>query len=225
MPLSSNSMSPTIIPGDKFIANMIIYKFEKPLRGDVVVFKEPIEDRVLYTKRIIGLPGERVKVGENGEIYINGNRVINKNVKGKYTRKGFMADKEWIIPKKGDTIEIIGGHAIIQNETVQDIDISSFKQIIEVNDKEVTDAIPYARFLLNGKDETGPILDFKYEKELAEKLFKGEKIVLDKDYYFVLGDNSNNSYDSRFWGFMAENRIKGKLIKTITTNERIGIVE
>ena len=71
------------------------------------------------------------------------------------------------------------------------------------------------RILLNGKDETGIIMDFKYDKEIAAKLINGEKITLDKDYYFVLADNSSNGFDSRFWGFLAENRIKAKIISKI----------
>ena len=221
----TGSMIPTINPGDRLLGDMVSYKFIKPSRGDIIVFKEPIEDKVLYTKRLIGYPGEKVKVDENGNIFINNKIVKNKKINAKYVRKGFMADKEWIIPKKGDTIEVIGGHAVLQNDAVQDIDIASFQQMMEVNDKEVTDAIPYARFLLNGKDETGPILDFKYDKELADKLFKGEKIVLDKDYYFVLGDNSNNSYDSRFWGFVAEDRIKGRPFMRFWPLNKIGILK
>lgn len=223
--MTGNSMTPTIAPNDKFVANMIIYKFEKPLRGDVVVFKESIEDRLLYTQRIIGLPGERIKVEENGGITINGELVMNQKIKKIYTRKGYMADQEWRVPKNGDTLEIIGGHAILENNTILNIDMVNFKQLMKKNDKDFADAVMYMRFLLNGKDEIGPILDLKYNKDIAEKLINGEKVTLDKDYYFVLGDNSNNSYDSRYWGFVAEDRIKGKVIQIIDSKERIGIVE
>lgn len=221
----TGSMIPTIEPKDRLLGDMVSYKFIKPSRGDIVVFKEPIENKVLYTKRLIGYPGEKVKIDENGDIFINNKVVKNKKINVKYFRKGFMSDKEWVIPKKGDTIEVIGGHSILKDESVQNIDIASFQQLMEINDAEVTEALPYARFLLNGKDETGPIIDFKYNKEIAEKLFKGEKIVLKEDYYFVLGDNSNNSYDSRFWGFVAENRIKGRPFMRFWPLNRIGILK
>ena len=221
----TGSMIPTIQPGDRLLGDMVSYKFIKPSRGDIVVFKEPYEDKVLYTKRLIGYPGERVKVGEDGKIYVNGKMVENKKITAKYYRKGFMADKEWVIPKKGDTIEVIGGHAVLPDEKVQDINIEELQQLMAMNDKKVTDSIFYLRFLLNGKDEIGPIMDFKYNKEIAEKLFKGEKVTLDKDYYFVLGDNSDNSFDSRFWGFVSEDRIKGRPFMRFFPIKRIGLLK
>ena len=50
------------------------------------------------------------------------------------------------------------------------------------------------------------------KKDIVEKLFKGETVeyVLDEDYYMTLGDNTESSYDTRFWGFVAESRIRGK---------------
>ncbi|VEH40676.1 Signal peptidase I S [Fusobacterium varium] len=58
----TGSMIPTIMPKDRLFGNMLIYKFRKPQREEIIVFKEPIQNKVLYTKRVMGLPGEVVNI-------------------------------------------------------------------------------------------------------------------------------------------------------------------
>ncbi len=55
--------------GEYLIVNKGIYRFETPQRGDVIVFRPPHNPNDFYIKRIIGLPGERVKL-QNGKVYI-----------------------------------------------------------------------------------------------------------------------------------------------------------
>lgn len=64
-----SSMFPTYQNGEHLIANKIIYKFSKPKRGDVVIFK--YSDEQDFIKRIIALPGEIVSI-KDGQYYING---------------------------------------------------------------------------------------------------------------------------------------------------------
>ena len=66
----SASMENTVMTGDRLIANRLSYKFSKPERYDIVVFKFPDDESKLYIKRIIGLPGETVNI-RNGEVYID----------------------------------------------------------------------------------------------------------------------------------------------------------
>lgn len=201
----TGSMIPTILPGDRLFGNMVVYKFFKPERGDILVFKEPTEDKFLYTKRLIGLPGEKIKIGEDNRVYINGTKLEGARYKTEvvenekiilkdrdYFRGGELLDNEITIPKKGDTYEWI------------------------VSEK---------KFLLNGTDETTIIYDVVNNQYLAEKLDRGEKIILDENYYFTLGDNSGNSKDSRYWGFVAEHRIKGKPMVRFWPLNRIGWVK
>lgn len=69
--VSGSSMFPTLHSGDYIITNKIEYKITQPKRGEIIVFKSPRDaDSVDFIKRIIGLPGDRVKV-ENGHFYIN----------------------------------------------------------------------------------------------------------------------------------------------------------
>ncbi|PKM96136.1 MAG: signal peptidase I [Firmicutes bacterium HGW-Firmicutes-1] len=65
-----DSMEPNIHDGDYFILNKISYRFSEPERFDIVVF--PYNNgQSNYIKRIIGLPGEKIEVKTDGQIYIN----------------------------------------------------------------------------------------------------------------------------------------------------------
>jgi signal peptidase I len=72
--ISGSSMVPTFLNAEYILTNKVEYKFHLPKRGDVVVFKSPKNKDVDYIKRVIGLPGETVKL-ENGKFYVNGNIV------------------------------------------------------------------------------------------------------------------------------------------------------
>ena len=69
----SESMEKTIMTGDRIFGFRLAYKFEEPERFDIVIFKYPDdpEQKELYIKRVIGLPGETVNI-VNGKVYING---------------------------------------------------------------------------------------------------------------------------------------------------------
>lgn len=80
--IPSESMEPTLLVGDHLLVNKFIFEgtgawYEKLLpyrsirRGDIVVFKFPYEDHMDYVKRVIGLPGDRIRI--NGrKVYVNG---------------------------------------------------------------------------------------------------------------------------------------------------------
>ena len=111
-----DSMSPTLEKEDKILINKFAYRFGKPKRSDVIVFKQKTKEHSFYSiKRIIAIPGDTIQIKEDG-IYVN-----NKKIKEK----------------------------------------------IEVEE----------------------MLNFGLGKEL---------ITLEENEYFVLGDNRNNSEDSRF---------------------------
>lgn len=66
------SMQPTLYNGDNLIVEKVSYYFHEPERFDVIVFPFKYAEKTHYIKRIIGLPGERVTIDEDGNIYING---------------------------------------------------------------------------------------------------------------------------------------------------------
>ena len=78
---------------------------------------------------------------------------------------------------------------------------------------------------MEGREETVlPIMDLKYNDALFLKLLKGETVTLDKNYYIAMGDNTTNSLDSRFFGYVSEDRIKGKLLFRWWPLNRLGLI-
>jgi len=69
--ISSESMVPTLQVQDRILINKLAYRFANPQRGDIVVFSLPDKPYQEYVKRLIGLPGETVKI-TGGRVYING---------------------------------------------------------------------------------------------------------------------------------------------------------
>ena len=93
--IPSGSMEPTLLIGDHVFVNKFIFEgtgawYEKFLpyrdirRGDIIVFKFPFDDHPHYVKRVIGLPGERLRI-VNGDVYING--VLLRNLTWCATRR------------------------------------------------------------------------------------------------------------------------------------------
>ncbi len=79
--VDGESMYPTFQNGNYLIVDELTYHFEKPQRGDIIVFRYPGNPSIFYIKRIIGLPGETVTI-KNGTITIteqNGaTRILNE---------------------------------------------------------------------------------------------------------------------------------------------------
>src|SRR5215831_5917374 len=83
--IPSQSMEPTLLVGDHLLVNKFVFQgsgawYEKLLpyrpvrRGDIIVFRFPYDDHAHYVKRVIGLPGERIRIVDQ-QLYINGSRV------------------------------------------------------------------------------------------------------------------------------------------------------
>lgn len=218
--IPTGSMIPTIEVGDRVFGNMVKYKFMKPERNEIIVFEEPIQNKVLYTKRAMGLPGETVKF-ENQKLYINGKAIEERN----YSNLG-IENQEWVVPKKGDKLKIIPAGNYTEAYKAYSLDIAKIQEELKTNSMAIEAYLPNLKFILNGK-ETGKILDFIHDKKVLSELINGNEVevILDKDYYLALGDNTDNSFDSRMWGFVAENRIRGKAVLRFWPLNRIGIVK
>lgn len=143
--VSGSSMEDTLSDGDNLIVDKISYRFHDPERFDVVVFPPKNEVDTFYIKRVIGLPGEVVRIDSAGTIYIN-------------------------------------GEAITENYGTETI--------------------------LNAG-------------------LAGSEILLGPDEYFVLGDNRNNSTDSRFdaVGNIKGDEIVGRAWLRVYPFNEFGLVE
>lgn len=72
--IPSGSMEPTLQIKDHILVNKFGYRFWGPQRGDIVVFRYPLNPKKDYVKRLIGLPGERVEI-KNSRVYVNGREI------------------------------------------------------------------------------------------------------------------------------------------------------
>lgn len=72
----TGSMENTIMCGNRLFGNRLAYRFEKPKRGDVIIFKFPDDEtgKTNYIKRVIGLPGETVNIVD-GTVYVDGKQI------------------------------------------------------------------------------------------------------------------------------------------------------
>ena len=84
----SGSMEKTIMTGDRVLGTRFAYWFSEPKRGDIVVFRYPIDEaqgkKTKFIKRIIGLPGETVTI-KSGVVYINGEALEENYINGTWT--------------------------------------------------------------------------------------------------------------------------------------------
>ena len=77
--IQGSSMEPNFYEADYLIVDELSYRFREPERGEVVVFKYPLDASKRFIKRIIGLPGETVEILK-GETYINGSKMLEQHV-------------------------------------------------------------------------------------------------------------------------------------------------
>lgn len=78
--IPSESMVPTLMPGDRILVNKFVYRLNEPNRGDIIVFEAPpqalkVGERKDFVKRLIGLPGDTIRIRRDDGVYINGSRL------------------------------------------------------------------------------------------------------------------------------------------------------
>ena len=174
--IPSSSMVPTLLVGDYLFITKFDYGYSRhsfpfsipliphgrifnnpPQRGDVVVFKNPIDHKTDYIKRVIGMPGDTIQL-KGGRLYINRTIVPREKI----------AEDEW-------HTEAGWQHYKRYEETLP----NGFKhQIYELSDGE----------------------QFDNTKEW----------IVPEGHYFLMGDNRDNSQDSRYFGFVPEELLEGK---------------
>ncbi|MFN3598483.1 MAG: signal peptidase I [Aquificaceae bacterium] len=152
--IPSGSMKPTLLVGDFILVNKLVYRLSEPHRGDIVVFKWPINPSIDFIKRIIGMPGDIIEV-KGERVLINGQELPLRFV-GKVEEDG----KEKLI---------------------------------------------YEEVLPNGIKHKIALYEypFMFRKDL-------DPVKIPEGYYFVMGDNRDNSEDSRYWGLLPRENIVGK---------------
>jgi len=195
--IPSDSMMPTLLDGDFIIVNKYVYglrwpvldrKFvniREPQRGDVVVFRYPLDPSVNYIKRLVGLPGDHVQV-TNDRVTING-KVVPFQVTGPYDDGCYLHMQL--------AVEHLGEHV-------------HQAMLCPVGEFHVTaDAAPSC----NRSNSRGYFCGAVPGQEPVPG-FEGPAtdVTVPAGEYLMMGDNRDNSEDGRVWGFVPEDHLVGK---------------
>jgi signal peptidase I len=158
--IPSGSMEKTLLVGDYLLVNKLRYgrgwglmPYRKIERGDIVVFHYPVDPKQHFVKRVIGLPGDHL-------------RLISKKV--------------WINGKPLD---------------------EPYVRFLEPPNDMFRDNFPRL-------DIPAPRLEGKWWLQMR-KLVEDGQLIVPEGHYFVMGDNRDDSEDSRYWGFVPRENIIG----------------
>lgn len=161
--IPSGSMEPTLYAGDFILTSKYAYGVRLPVlrtkiietgkvqRGDVIVFRYPVDPKLNYIKRVIAVPGDKLRV-EAGRVWIN--------------------DAE-------QTVEFM--------EKLGNFDI--FRETI-----------------------TGNVHTIQLSSDESQRVRLRGELIVPEGQYFVMGDNRDNSQDSRYWGFVSDELVVGKAL-------------
>jgi len=161
--IPSPSMENTLLVGDYLLVNKLCYgggglgdsvmPYRRVRRGDIVVFHYPVDPAQHFVKRVIGVPGDRLRM-VNKQVFVNGTAL-----KEPYAHFSRPADD-------------------LFRDNFPRLDVLS-----------------------------GPTPEWWV---LLRKLVEEGQLIVPEGHYFVMGDNRDNSYDSRYWGFVPQTNIIGR---------------
>ena len=186
-----------------------------------------------------GKAGEVIKSDSKGNLFL-GDQKLDTRVY--YRQEGFLRDQKIYIPKKGDVVTLdkilqIGSKPTANEQSYEwifeEVPLDIFNEVFNsektedyiYNMKQEKGLFTYTLKVKGRSEVVMGILDFKHNDKIMKKLLAGEEVTLEHDYYFAMGDNSSNSDDSRYWGYVQDTRIKGKLLFRFLPITKFGIVK
>lgn len=103
--IPTGSMKPTFMEEDKIFVDKLSYRFRCPERGDIIVFKYPLDRKKDFVKRLAGLPGEAIEI-RGGVLLVDGKPLtappFSKNI--------YYNVEDWKFGKSGQVIRVPEGH-------------------------------------------------------------------------------------------------------------------
>ena len=202
--IPSASMQPTLREGEFVIVDKNSYGYKLPLvdvklsegrdpqRGEIVVFKYPLQDDVFYIKRIIAIPGDKLT--------INGNQIIiNDNVADAVKYLG-PANTPYIY-EESRTKGLLGGV----------IDTITNKDPRKVRSDILWEKLPAVGWHPILVTEIYQAPNTGYNGNECRSSYLGVRLecIVPENSYFVMGDNRHRSNDSRYWGFVPKELLVG----------------
>jgi signal peptidase I len=192
--------------GDHVIANNLAYGFQveslgvdlrwaDPERDDVVIFPYPVpgpDQGTMYVKRVVGLPGERVRLEDN-VLVVNGTRLAVTAAEHGVSCKDGVPDRIHC-----DTqVEQLGRHSVVTQH--QDAPSCALRGACDSTWPARTrpQCFGLSPCLYFGAGDTNP---------------DWPDVVLPADSYLVMGDNRDNSSDGRYWGLVPRSDIKSEAV-------------
>jgi signal peptidase I len=110
--VEGTSMMPALDDQERVFINKFVYRLEPIQRGDVVVFRYPRDTSKSYIKRVIAVPGDRVRI-DDGLLYVNGRQVTEDYVPSKY--EDLRSYAETVVP--AHSYFVLGDHRNLSNDS------------------------------------------------------------------------------------------------------------
>jgi len=220
--IPTGSMEDTLLAGDFILVNKFIYgartpKFipftdvmlpqvtfpslRKPERGDVIVFEFPgepdeVQPRsvVNYVKRCVAVPGDTVEVVDK-VVFVNGGRFPRPD--------GIRFESLEVHPKGKANDKIFPPHAGFNEDNYGPVVVPRRGDVVEVSASTIKEWRTFIR-------REGHAVELRRGGDVLIDGRPSESYVVERNYYFVMGDNRDNSLDSRYWGFLPEDKIQGQ---------------
>lgn len=182
--IPSASMVPTLLIGDQIFVNKFVYGLRIPLtktriwdgrdpkRGEVIVFLYPKDEKLDFIKRVVGLPGDKIRV-DGDKVTING---------------------EWV-NKESLSLEPDPSH---NDRVFLKPEGDPYKKLTTFPNWE-----GYAFY----REKLGEVT---HVLQQDHSWYPGAEFEVPPGHYFVMGDNRDHSSDSRDWGFVPRENIKGE---------------
>ena len=220
--IPTGSMENTLLAGDFLLVNKFIYgaktpryvpftdislpyftfpAFSKPRPGDVVVFEFPggyevarPQEVINYVKRCVATPGDTMMI-VNKQVYVNGRMLPLPS--------SARIDRAQVLPREFRDYRIFPKGAASNEDNFAPLVIPKRGDVLTLGSSTISEYWNLIRHEGHTVRVIGGGMVFVDGMEATT-------YRVEKDYYFMMGDNRDNSLDSRFWGFVPEDLIIGK---------------